>query len=237
VFINVLRDSLASYADASDLLLPRVDLSQLFPERAAEFVHSRGGEVRAGEAVRSIEAGLRIGAESFFCNRPRRCAVPARAFCVSRRRASGILLSADLHVLSAVSAARAVSVPDARTEIGTRAVDFRSRCAGREARARILHDQRRGRAPADDARRARWNLPSRGDASARRAARSAVVAGYRRKTRDLYLRAGNRSPRAGNAHAGALPRRRLTPTPDYPPVLEAAVRSGVRAARKILALL
>ena len=65
VFINVLRDSLASYADASDLLLPRVDLSQLFPERAAQFVQARGGEVRTGETVRGIEAGLRIGAESF----------------------------------------------------------------------------------------------------------------------------------------------------------------------------
>jgi hypothetical protein len=47
------------------LLLPRIDLSQLFPERAAQFVHARGGEVRTGATVRGIEAGLRIGAESF----------------------------------------------------------------------------------------------------------------------------------------------------------------------------
>ena len=65
VFINVLRDSLAGDSDASDLLLPRIDLSQLFPERAVEFVRSRGGEVRVGETVRGIESGLRIGDEAF----------------------------------------------------------------------------------------------------------------------------------------------------------------------------
>ena len=65
VFINVLRDSLAGDSDASDLLLPRIDLSQLFPERAVEFVRSRGGEVRTGETVRSIDSGLRIGDETF----------------------------------------------------------------------------------------------------------------------------------------------------------------------------
>jgi squalene-associated FAD-dependent desaturase len=65
VFINVLRDSLAGDSDASDLLLPRVDLSQLFPERAGEFVRSRGGEVRTGATVHGIEPGLRIGDETF----------------------------------------------------------------------------------------------------------------------------------------------------------------------------
>jgi len=65
VFVNVLRDSLAGDSDASDLLLPRVDLSQLFPERAAEFVRLRAGEVRTGKMVRGIESGLRIGGETF----------------------------------------------------------------------------------------------------------------------------------------------------------------------------
>jgi hydroxysqualene dehydroxylase len=66
VFAAVLRDSLAGSDDASDLLLPRVDLSQLFPERAAQYVRSRGGELRTGEMVHGIEPGLRIGGESFF---------------------------------------------------------------------------------------------------------------------------------------------------------------------------
>ncbi len=53
-FLNVLRDALLAGADASDLLLPRVDLSRLFPEPAAQYVRSRGGEVRYGETVRSL---------------------------------------------------------------------------------------------------------------------------------------------------------------------------------------
>jgi squalene-associated FAD-dependent desaturase len=55
-FLAVLRDTLGADADASDLLLPRVDLSQLFPERAAEFVRRHGGEVRLKETVRDLGA-------------------------------------------------------------------------------------------------------------------------------------------------------------------------------------
>ena len=44
-FLAVLRDTLAGEADASDLLLPRCDLSKLFPEPAVEFVRQRGGQV------------------------------------------------------------------------------------------------------------------------------------------------------------------------------------------------
>lgn len=46
VFATVLRDTLGGPPEASDLLLPRVDLSRLFPEPAAQFVQQRGGEVR-----------------------------------------------------------------------------------------------------------------------------------------------------------------------------------------------
>ena len=44
-FLAVLRDTLAGEADASDLLLPRCDLSRLFPEPAVEFVRRHGGQV------------------------------------------------------------------------------------------------------------------------------------------------------------------------------------------------
>ena len=52
VFATVLRDSLAGPAGASDLLLPRVDLSRLFPEPASAFVAKHGGEIRTGSPVR-----------------------------------------------------------------------------------------------------------------------------------------------------------------------------------------
>jgi hydroxysqualene dehydroxylase len=63
VFVNVLRDTLGGGAESSDLLLPRVDLSRLFPEPALEFVRSRGGEVRLQQAVKDLGA-LR---QSFAC--------------------------------------------------------------------------------------------------------------------------------------------------------------------------
>ena len=54
VFAIVLRDSLAGGPGASDLLLPRVDLSKLFPEPAAAYIRARGGEVRTNAPVREI---------------------------------------------------------------------------------------------------------------------------------------------------------------------------------------
>ena len=55
-FLVVLRDALFGGRGASDLLLPRVDLSRLFPEPAARYVRAKGGEVRCGATVRDLEA-------------------------------------------------------------------------------------------------------------------------------------------------------------------------------------
>jgi squalene-associated FAD-dependent desaturase len=55
VFLAVLRDTLAGATDASDLLLPRVDLSRLFPEPAAAYLRRKGGEVRLRSPVASLE--------------------------------------------------------------------------------------------------------------------------------------------------------------------------------------
>jgi len=64
-FATVLRDAFAGEPGASDLLLPRVDLSRLFPEPACDFVRAHGGEVRMGAAVRSISPGLRVDGETY----------------------------------------------------------------------------------------------------------------------------------------------------------------------------
>ena len=53
-FLVVLRDALLGGAGASDLLLPRADLSRLFPEPAADFVRKRGGEVRFRSAIQDL---------------------------------------------------------------------------------------------------------------------------------------------------------------------------------------
>jgi len=52
IFLAVLRDTLAGAAGAADLVLPRVDLSRLFPEPAAAYVRAKGGELRFRETVR-----------------------------------------------------------------------------------------------------------------------------------------------------------------------------------------
>lgn len=54
IFANVLRDSLGASATASELLIPRVDLSELFPVPAARFLAVRRGKLRTGTTVESI---------------------------------------------------------------------------------------------------------------------------------------------------------------------------------------
>ena len=56
VLLNVLRDSLNGSRADSDMLLPRVDFSALFPDRAAEFVKSRGGRILVSSGVEAIVA-------------------------------------------------------------------------------------------------------------------------------------------------------------------------------------
>jgi squalene-associated FAD-dependent desaturase len=51
VFLNVLRVAFAAHARDSEVLIPRIDLTALFPAPAAAYVGMRSGEVRLGEAV------------------------------------------------------------------------------------------------------------------------------------------------------------------------------------------
>lgn len=54
VFLAVLRDSLGARRHASDMLLPRTDLSRLLPAHAARYVTERGGEVRPGVRIQGL---------------------------------------------------------------------------------------------------------------------------------------------------------------------------------------
>ena len=57
VFVNVLRDSLgARRRSASDMLIPKTDLSTLFPDAAARYVASHGGRVLLGSKVETMQA-------------------------------------------------------------------------------------------------------------------------------------------------------------------------------------
>lgn len=54
VFVNVLRDSLGGPRTASDLLLPTIDLTALFPQTAAAYIEKRGGKIFSRTHLTSI---------------------------------------------------------------------------------------------------------------------------------------------------------------------------------------
>ncbi|HEY0665227.1 MAG TPA: hydroxysqualene dehydroxylase HpnE, partial [Gallionella sp.] len=54
VLLNVLRDALNRKRADSDMLLPRIDFTALFPQRAAEYVEQRGGRVHTSRGVDAI---------------------------------------------------------------------------------------------------------------------------------------------------------------------------------------
>ncbi len=54
VFLNLFRDALDGARANSDFLIPRTDLGKLFPEPAAAFVCAYGGAVRLGMPVRTL---------------------------------------------------------------------------------------------------------------------------------------------------------------------------------------
>ncbi|MBK9160717.1 MAG: FAD-dependent oxidoreductase [Nitrosomonadales bacterium] len=63
VLLNVLRDALNRKRADSDMLLPRLDFTALFPQRAAAFVERHGGKVHMACGVESIhpkEDGIEI---------------------------------------------------------------------------------------------------------------------------------------------------------------------------------
>jgi squalene-associated FAD-dependent desaturase len=63
VLLNVLRDSLNQTRADSDMLLPRLDFTALFPQRAAQYVEAQGGKVHLAcgvESLRKIEKGFEL---------------------------------------------------------------------------------------------------------------------------------------------------------------------------------
>lgn len=68
VFLNVLRDSFNRARADSDLLLPRTDLSTLFPQAVAAFIAWHGGAVHTGTPIKSLrvaEHGVEVNGAAF----------------------------------------------------------------------------------------------------------------------------------------------------------------------------
>ena len=63
VLLNVLRDALNRTRADSDMLLPRLDFTLLFPQRAADFVETRGGKISIAcgvESLQPLEDGIEL---------------------------------------------------------------------------------------------------------------------------------------------------------------------------------
>lgn len=56
VFADVLRDSLCADANASELLIPRVDLTELFPVQAARYLALKRCRINTGNGIEGITA-------------------------------------------------------------------------------------------------------------------------------------------------------------------------------------
>ena len=98
VLLNVLRDALNRTRADSDMLLPRISLTALFPQRAADYVERHGGQVRIGcgaNALHPREDGIEIsttqGSEIFSHVI---CAAPPNAAARLLRPISGLAQTA-----------------------------------------------------------------------------------------------------------------------------------------------
>jgi squalene-associated FAD-dependent desaturase len=68
IFANVLRDSLGGSREATDLLLPRTDLGRIFPEQAGQFIKANGGEIHHGARITELQRdgnGWQVAGEHF----------------------------------------------------------------------------------------------------------------------------------------------------------------------------
>lgn len=61
VFLSILKDSLGARRHACDMLLPKMDLSTIFPEKALAYLADRSGKIRMGETVRGLEHDGKTG--------------------------------------------------------------------------------------------------------------------------------------------------------------------------------
>ncbi len=223
-FLAVLRDTLGGAAGASDLLLPRVDLSRLFPEPAAAWLAARGSELRLNSRVRDLEALRREHAAVVVAVAPQQLAAlaPALAPVYEYQPIYTIYLQYPEHVrlprtMLGLDAGLVQWVFDRGALLGERG---RLACviSAEGAHQQMEHDAL-GAACAQELARALPRLP---------APLSSRVIAEKRATVACtpgVARPGPETPLPDLFLAGDYT------DPEYPPTLEAAVRSGVRAAR------
>ncbi len=238
-FLAVLRDSLGGARAASDLLLPRVDLSSLFPEPAGRYVAARGSEVLTGRRVRGVARdgdafrveGARFERVVLACA-PYQLAALASAL----PELAPLLRAADRYTYQPIYTCylqypQAVQLPAPMLGLDGGLVQWafdRGTLTGERGRIacvisaqgdhqQMAHGELAGRCHQELAR-ALGGLPA--------PLWSRVIAEKRATVATLpgVPRPGPETPLAGLYLAGDYT------DPEYPPTLEAAVRSGLRAA-------
>jgi len=60
IFLNVLKDSFTKSSDASDLLIPKVDLANLFVHPAMQYIDQHGGNIMLGKKIVSVSKHLTL---------------------------------------------------------------------------------------------------------------------------------------------------------------------------------
>lgn len=251
VFLNILRDAFAGRSEDSDLVVPVVDLSALFPEPAAAWIAARGGRVRRRTRVRRITRDgdeLRLETGDLSSDQ---CAAVVIATAPSQ---AGPLLER----LDEARATRALFEHIRFEPITTIYLEFPTRAHFDEPFRQLaggpgqwLFDRTASN------RGARIAIVISADGPHRRLAHDALVAAVLTQLRG---QADDAAFRSAPLHSQVITERRATHacTPehprlaagaiadrvflagdytyaDYPATLEAAVRAGVRAARDVLA--
>ena len=82
VFLRVLRDSLFGEAGSSNLMLPKTDLTALFPSAASNWIAQRGGQLKLGMRVDQLEPvgdGWQLSGPQFDAERFNRVIVATSA--------------------------------------------------------------------------------------------------------------------------------------------------------------
>lgn len=250
VFLNVLHYALAAKRAASDLIIPVANLSDLFPDPAARFIEEHGGVIHRGAMVRSLavqDASLAVEAAG-TTQRFREVVVAAAPWQASGLLkqlpfAAGIRAQIDGYRYQPITTVylrydRPVPVPARMVQLGDGPGQWlfdRTAPGAAEALLAIVisaDGPHQSLAQADLVRaialQLRANLPGldRGLAPA-----WTRVITERRATHACTPERTH--PTAGHIGSGVYLAGDHT-DPDYPATLEAAARSGIRAAHAVL---
>jgi hydroxysqualene dehydroxylase len=226
-FLAVLRDTLAGDAEASDLLLPRCDLSKLFPEPAVEFVRQHGGQVWLKSQVTDLHE-LRQGFDAVIVAvgpHQLKTLLPAVAVDYEYQPIYTCYLQYEARVrlpfpMLGLSGGLVQWVFDRGTLLGER---------GRLACVISARGPHQDLSLDEFAAACHRELTANGLVKSGPAWTRAIA----EKRATISCTPERPTPSMETPHAGIFLAGDYT-DPDYPPTLEAAVRSGVRAARLAL---